>query len=99
LGVLVHEKARRSPILWVCDDAQCLEIAKGTKHMRQDEFNRVENVAAIKGGDEAGAYLEQIGKTDMIKLTREEWGEFCRRLVAGYRKALKAQLAVFADGK
>jgi len=92
-GVKVNAKLRRSPTLWLCDDPQCLEIAKRTKEMKQDDFNRAENQAAILGGVQAGEFLEQIAKTDLTKLSQAEWEEFCRRLVAGYRKALKHVLS------
>lgn len=82
----------KSPMLWVCDDPECIKIAKDTYAMKQDEFNRIESLAAGQGGAEAGKYLEQIGKTDLATLLPEEWFEFCRRVVAGYRKALKGNL-------
>jgi len=92
LGVKVNPKSRRSAILWLCDDPECLRLAKVTKDMRQDEFNRVEKRAATLGGNEAGKFLEQIARTDLAKLSKAEWEEFCRRLVTGYRKALKGEL-------
>jgi len=92
LGVKVNPNLRQSPTLWVCDDPECLSLAKETKDMTRDEFNRVEKRAVFKGGVQAGAFLEQLAKTDMAKLSVEEWQEFCRRLVAGYRKALKDEL-------
>lgn len=79
-------------ILWVCDDPQCLEIAKDSYSMKQDQFSRLESLAAGKGGDEGGAFLDSIGKTNLESLTPDEWFEFCRRIVAGYRKALIADL-------
>jgi len=92
LGYGDFKRFGKPPILWLCDDPECIDIAKATYKMKQDEFTRLERQAAVEGGAEAGAYLEKIGKTDMLKLNREEWEEFCRRLVAGYRKALKGGL-------
>jgi len=89
IGVADWESFKKPPILWLCDDPDCIAKAKATYDMKQDEFTRIESLAAGKGGEEAGAFLDQIGKTDMAKLTKTEWFEFCRRLVAGYRKALK----------
>lgn len=37
----------------------------------------------MMGGDLGGAYLEDIGKTDLATLTQEEWLIFCARIVAG----------------
>lgn len=77
-------------ILWVCDDPQCLQLAKDSYTMKQDQFTRLESLAAGKGGEEGGQFLDQIGKGDapLSSLTVDEWFEFCRRLVAGYRKSL-----------
>lgn len=76
------------PALIVCDDPQCLQIARETYHMKQDTFTRIERLAVEKGGEEAGEFLDAIGRTDLSTMTSDEWGEFCRRLVAGYRNAL-----------
>lgn len=75
-------------ILWVCDDPQCLQIAKDSYTMKQETFTRLESLAAGKGGEEGGGFLDTIGKTDLASLTPDEWFELCRRIVAGYRKGL-----------
>lgn len=94
IGIGYTDNPSRSshPIMWLCDDAECITIAKVSYSMKQDDFNRIESLAAGKGGNEGGAYLEQIGKTDLAVLTPDEWFEFCRRIVSGYRKALKDDL-------
>lgn len=79
-------------ILWVCDDPDCLQVAKDTYTMKQDQFSRLESLAAGKGGAEGGQFLDDIGKTDLATLTPDEWHEFLRRIVAGYRKALSQSL-------
>lgn len=33
------------------------------------------------GGQAAGAYLDEIGKTDLAYLTEDEWRRFCTTLV------------------
>ncbi len=80
------------PIIWVCDDPQCLQIAKDSYSMQQDKFSRIESLATGKGGEEGGQFLDDLGKTDLATLNEGEWFEFCRRIVAGYRKALIADL-------
>lgn len=80
------------PILWCCDDFECLTIARNTYQMKQEDFSRLESLAAGRGGENGGAYLDTIGKTDLATLTEAEWFEFCRRVVAGYRIALKTDL-------
>lgn len=83
---------QKSSVLWVCDDPECLAIAKDSYAMKQDQFTRIESLAAGKGGEKAGEFLESIGKTDLATMTPDEWYEFCRRLVGGYRIALKNDL-------
>lgn len=75
-------------ILWVCDDPQCLQIAKDSYTMKQDQFTRIESLASGRGGEAGGEFLDSIGKTDLATLTPDEWFEFCRRIVAGYRKGM-----------
>jgi hypothetical protein len=38
---------------------------------------RVDAKACLKGGEVAGRYLDEIGKTDLAALTRDEWETFC----------------------
>jgi len=80
------------PVLWLCDDPECIATAQKSYAMKQENFTRLESLAAGKGGAAGGAYLDQIGKTDLASLTAEEWHEFCRRVVAGYRVALATDL-------
>lgn len=90
-GLGVAPTARSTP-LWVCDDPECISIAKDTYGMRQDEFTRVESLAAGQGGSEGGQFLDEIGQHNLLELTPDQWFEFCRRVVAGYRKGLKTLL-------
>lgn len=83
-------------ILWVCDDPDCLQIAKDSYAMKQDQFDAIESLACRKAGDEGGKYLESISTYDLASLSPDQWDEFCRRLVAGYRGSLKELLAIEA---
>lgn len=80
------------PIIWLCDDPECIQLAKDSYTMKQDAFTRQESIAAGKGGEEGGEFLDQIGKSDLSTLNEGEWFEFCRRIVAGYRKGLVTAL-------
>lgn len=82
----------RKPVLWICDDPDCIQLAKDSYTMKAETFTRIESLAAGKGGEEGGAFLDHIGKSDLTHLTPDEWFEFCRRIVAGYRKALAVDL-------
>src|SRR5262245_30308129 len=78
-----------APIAWVCDDADCLRLVRAAYTQLQRDFSRWESLAAQTGGCEAGQYLDEIGVTDLAALTPDQWCEFCRRLIAGYRAGLK----------
>lgn len=82
----------RKPIIWCCDDPECLKIAKDSYNMKQNEFTRLDTMAALDGGNAGGEYLDKIGKTDLGELTEAEWSAFCMALVGGYREALQGRL-------
>jgi len=44
--------------------------------------------AVIFGGEQGGAYLESIGKTDLITLTKEEWLTFLGTVVTNFQNEL-----------
>jgi len=46
----------------------------------------------LEGGRSAGGYLDEIGKTDLQLLSREEWREFLFRMLTGYEQALRQKL-------
>ncbi len=60
-------------------------------HRRKIELTRDEAAAALAGGKAAGAYVEQLGRTDMAQFNRVEWAEFCERLTRGYLEELQRQ--------
>jgi hypothetical protein len=76
-------------MLWICDDPECLDIARNSIKMRQDKFSKLERDAVMQGAKEAGEYLETIGKTDLVDLSLQEWDQFCESMIGGYRHALK----------
>ena len=79
-------------IAWCCDDPECLAIARDSYTMKQTEFTRLDSLATEEGGALGGAFLDRIGKTDLATMTQDEWQEFCRQIIAGYRTALKEKL-------
>jgi hypothetical protein len=88
-----YSPPRASKILWLCDDPKCMQAAKAVHSMKQDEFTRIESLAAAKGGDAGIEFLETIGKTDFTALNIDEWSEFRRRIIAGYRVSLANDMA------
>lgn len=82
----------RKKVLWVCDDDECLQIAKDSYGMKQDQFSRLESLAAQEGRRASEAFMDEIGVYDFRELTEAQACEFARRLVGGYRAALKGKL-------
>lgn len=64
----------------------CMEI-----FMKRDPLTQDEKKAALAGGNEGGAFLDQIGKTDLATLDGDEWAMFCGLIFAGACDHLKAQ--------
>ena len=48
--------------------------------------------AALEAGAEAGVYLEEVGTTDLAKLTSDEWREFLRRLYVGFERVMRRKI-------
>jgi len=60
--------------------------------MSAEQFDEYELGAMLEGGRSAGGYLDEIGKTDLQLLSREEWREFLFRMLTGYEQALRQKL-------
>jgi len=82
----------RSPVIWLCDDNGCHAAAKMVYAMPPKILDAYEIGAALEAGETAGAYLEEIGKTDLAALTAQEWSEFLRRIIRGYERALRRMI-------
>jgi len=47
-------------------------------------------IAAMEhGGRKGGEYLDRLGKTDLAKLTNEQWATFIEVIVTGYGDHLR----------
>lgn len=76
--------------LWVCDDPTCLQTAIESYQMKQDKFNGIEIVSCREGLIAGVEYLQTINKSDIYEMSEPEANEYARRMIAGYRKALKS---------
>jgi len=81
-----------SPILWVCDDPDCLQIAKDSYGMKQNEFDRIEALAVVDGLERGREQAMTIGTSDLAEMSDEQRLDFARAIVAGYRAALKVKM-------
>lgn len=57
--------------------------------MKHNPATNDERAAALIGGNAGGEYLDKIGKTDLARLSPEEWGEFCALIFTGTCAELK----------
>lgn len=53
----------------------------------------LESAALAAGGDQAGQYLDEIGKTDLATLTGDEWGAFLAKVLEGYSTHMREAAA------
>lgn len=60
--------------------------------MPRPELDRTQWAALRAGGDAAGAYLDEIGRTDLATLTAEEWETFLAIALDQYGQALSTLL-------
>lgn len=60
--------------------------------MPTETLDAFENAAALEAGTRAGEYLDEIGKTDLASLDRDEWLTFLKRIVVGYEQALRRKI-------
>jgi hypothetical protein len=80
------------PVVWLCDDDGCHRAARSVYHMPNPTLDAFEIGAALEAGANAGGYLEEIGATDLSKLSAEEWREFLRRLITGFEQVLRRKI-------
>ena len=85
-------RPHRGPVIWLCDHNGCHAAAKRVYAMPSEMLDTYEIGAALEAGAQAGAYLEGIGKTDLTRLSSDEWREFLRRLFVGYELALRRKI-------
>lgn len=79
------------PILWLCDDPVCIGL--GSKVFRMPkEMTQFEAFALSDAGEEAGAYLESVGKTDLAELNAEEWVTFLKTILFTFEKKMRERL-------
>ena len=80
------------PIVWLCDDGGCHEAAKGIYKMPSSILDAYEIGSALEAGKLAGAYLDEIGKTDLAALSGDEWREFLRRLFVSFEQTMRRKI-------
>lgn len=59
------------------------------------EFSETEVEAIDAGGETAGAYLDELDKTDLATLSGDEWRAFLGKFLAGYSEHMQAEAAKY----
>lgn len=78
--------------IWLCGDVECSNGGKEIYQMSQANLDAYEVGAALEAGELGGAFLDEIGKTDMATLDGDEWREFLRRIIVGFEKSMKQKI-------
>lgn len=89
IGHYIHDR-NRPLIVWTCE--QHLPLLRKAVNMSGKKFDIHEQHALERAGERAGAYLDEIGKSDLGELQLHEWLEFCRRMITGFGDALQREL-------
>jgi len=71
---------------------ECAHLAYWVREKTVSELNDLEKSALGKASDFAGEYLDELGKTDMAQMTREEWATFLEKVLLGFSSGLRSEL-------
>ena len=77
---------------WLCDDGSCHKAAKEIYKMPSSILDAYEIGSALEAGKLAGAYLDEIAKTDLAALSGDEWREFLRRIIVGFEQIIRRKI-------
>lgn len=80
------------PIMWLCDDPICGQLARTVYEMPKLKLDAFEEAARDDAGEMAGAYLDSIGKTDLATLTGEEWATLLHQVIVGFEAGLRTRI-------
>lgn len=83
----------RQPIMWICEDAVCIETAKKAYRMKQKDLDDHEGRAVNEGINAAGSYMAELGKFDLRELSEIELSEWGRRFYLATCSQLQSDLA------
>lgn len=75
---------------WACTGH--LQQARAIYHMPKTKLDPFEQVALEEAGNEAGAYLDSIGTTDLAALNEAEWLIFRKTLLEGFGTSMRRQI-------
>ena len=77
---------------WFCDDCGT-PLARKCFAMKPKMFDGYEEKALETAGENAGAYLDSLGKTDLAALSEVEWKTFLEAVVNGFGDGMRKSCA------
>jgi Family of unknown function (DUF6511) len=89
---LGYAPVQKQPMIWLCDSNECHAVAKRVYKMPKRELDAYELGAAREAGNQGGAFLDELGKTDLATLDGEEWSEFLRRIITGFEITMRKRI-------
>jgi hypothetical protein len=72
-----------------CADPRCTAVALHWVNVGYPGGTFYEREAIRLGGKAGGKFLQEVGQTDMARLTRAQWEEFLVRILTTYRAELR----------
>lgn len=79
-------------IMWSCGDLGCTNILRKFYHMSDQRLTGYEDACIREAGDQAGQFLDSIGKTDLAQLSAEEWMHFLRIFLEQFGETMKRKI-------
>jgi hypothetical protein len=79
-------------VMWICDHPDCIPAGRTVYNMSGKDFRGHEAIARKVAGEKAGAYLDEIGKTDLASLTIEEYFAFVEHVITGFEEEMRRRI-------
>jgi hypothetical protein len=86
---LGHMDRGDAGIIWTCSNTICLSAIKKVANMTKRKIEAYELEAGRTAMEQAGPYLDGIGKTDIAMLSTVEYDEFLRIFITSYQDAIR----------
>lgn len=78
-------------VIWLCNED--IGLGRAVKVARRNGvLGRFEREAMIAAGDKAGQWLDDLGRTDLATLNREEWLTFLETFLDAYGASIREKL-------
>lgn len=79
-------------LIWLCDDKDCHAVSGKVYRMPQAQLDAYEIGATRAGLESGGAFLDEIGITDLAALDGDQFLEFGRRIITGFEATMRKRI-------